>query len=147
MLVKKIVKRCIYGFFLMLYLGRMLKTDYLPFPLPGCIIPLIPAIMGGYLIVFCYNPVPIDLTGHETGPGRETGLVRETGHDTGRDTGRETGPGQETGPGKEQGPGQETGPGHETGRETGPGRETGRETGRDTPTRRIGKIKETNEKN
>ncbi|KAH0755430.1 hypothetical protein KY290_025700 [Solanum tuberosum] len=51
MLVKKIVKRCIYGVLVLLYLGRMLKTDYLPFPLPGCIIPLIPAIMGGYLIV------------------------------------------------------------------------------------------------
>ncbi|WMV31501.1 hypothetical protein MTR67_024886 [Solanum verrucosum] len=68
MLVKKIVKRCIYGFFLILYLGRMLKTDYLPFPLPGCIIPLIPAIMGGCLIVFCYNDedlapmIPVDLS-------------------------------------------------------------------------------------
>ncbi|XP_049404480.1 uncharacterized protein LOC125867935 [Solanum stenotomum] len=51
MLVKKIVKRCIYGVLVLLYLGRTFKTDYLPFPLPGCIIPLIPAIMGGYLIV------------------------------------------------------------------------------------------------
>ncbi|KAG5607696.1 hypothetical protein H5410_029188 [Solanum commersonii] len=59
MLVNKIVKRCIYGVLVLLYLRRMFKTDYLPFPLLGCIIPLIPAIMGGYLIVCCYKDLPI----------------------------------------------------------------------------------------
>ncbi|KAH0755431.1 hypothetical protein KY290_025701 [Solanum tuberosum] len=77
MLVKKIVKRCIYGFLVMLYLGRMLKTDYLPFPLPGWIIPLIPAIVGGCLIVFCYNDkdhapiIPVDERRVNTEPVNE----------------------------------------------------------------------------
>lgn len=54
MMVKKIVKRSIYGFLVLLHLRRMFETAYLPFPLPGCIFPLIPAIMGASLIVTLY---------------------------------------------------------------------------------------------
>ncbi|TMW80493.1 hypothetical protein EJD97_019161 [Solanum chilense] len=68
-MMKKIVKRSIYGFLVLLYLKRMFETAYLPFPLPGCVFPLIPAILGACLIVFGYNNrtiIPTTSTNHST---------------------------------------------------------------------------------